>query len=140
VRTMKPFASLIALWRDRPGVLLSAAVALEMLIFVYSRTLGAHASVVGVIWSGSTRNTGFLLAVCAVEAFLAWRIWRNDSWAWYFLLYLVGISAGKTFVAVVTSFSLYSLGLQALLLAQVAILVSPAVRGRRSRAMAVSPR
>lgn len=131
MRIMQPLASLMALWRGRAGTLLWAVLVLEVLIFVYAWIAGAHTRVVGVVWGETTSSTGFLLALCAVEAFLAWRIWRGGSVAWFFLLFLVGISAGKTFAAVVSSFSPYSLGLLVLLFAQVTLLVSPAVRGPR---------
>lgn len=120
----------MTLWRSRAGVLLSAVVVLEASILVYAETAGAHTRIVGVIWNESTSSTGFLLAVCTVEAFLVWRVWRGGSVAWFFLLYLVGLSAGKTLAAVVSSFGLYSLGLLVLLLAQFTLLISPAVRGR----------
>lgn len=128
-------------WRVAVG-----SLGLEASIFVYAKTVGAHTSVVGVVWSETTSNTGFLLALCAVEAFLVWRvwrvwrIWRGDYWPWFLLLYLVGVSAAKTLAAMVFPFGLYSLGLEVLLLAQLALLISPAIRGRRHRTPVASSR
>ena len=133
VRTVQPLSSLTTVWRSRAGVLLSAVLVLAALIFVYARTAGAHTQLAGVIWSESTSSTGFLLAVCTVETFLAWRVWRGGSVAWYFLVYFVGLSAGKTLVAVASSFGLYGLGLLVLLLIQFTLLISPAIRARRRR-------
>jgi hypothetical protein len=130
---VQSWASLMTLWRSRAGVLLSAVLGLEASIFVYAKTVGAHNRVVGVVWSETTSSTGFLLALCVVEAFLVWRVWRGGYWPWFLLLYLVGVRAGKTLAATAFSFGLYSLGLEMLLLAQLALLISPAIRGRRHR-------
>jgi hypothetical protein len=131
VRTVRPLAGLMTLWRGRAGALLSAVVVLQALILVYARTAGAHARVAGVVWSASTGSTEFLLALSALEVFLIWRVWRGGPVAWTFLLILMAFTAGKTSAALVSSFGLYGAGLLVLLLAQVAFLVSPAVRARR---------
>jgi hypothetical protein len=124
---VKPLASLMKLWRTRAGVLLAGILALDALIFVYARTAGAHARGITLFWSGSTGSAGLQLAVCAVEAFLIWRVWRGGSVAWSLLLCLIGISTFKTLVAVVSSPGPYQLGLLILLIAQVTFLTSPAV-------------
>jgi hypothetical protein len=132
---VKPLASLMALWRTRAGVLLSGLLALDALIFVYAKTGGAHTGIVGVFWSASTSSTGFLLVVCAVEGFL---VWRGGSVAWSLLLYLIGLNAVKTLIAVVSSLGPYQVGLLVLLVAQLTLLISPAVREHRP-GMPVTP-
>ena len=128
----------MTLWRSHTGVLLSAVLVLEALIFAYAKTVGPHIRGLGIFWSAS--NTGFLLAACAVDAFLMWRVWRGGSVAWFILLYLVGVSAEKTLFAIVSAFDLYGLGLLVLLLAQFTLLISPAIRARRHRSPVASSR
>jgi hypothetical protein len=128
----------MTLWRSRAGVLLSAVFVLDASLFVDAKTVGPHIRGLGVFWGAS--NTSFLLAACAVDAFLMWRVWRGGSVALFLLLYLVGVSAGQTISAMVSSFDLYGLGLLVLLLAQFTLLISPAIRARRHRSPVASSR
>jgi hypothetical protein len=118
----------LGLWRTRARALLIALVILDASILVDARTAGIGSRVMGVFWSGVTSNTSFMLAACAVEAFLIWCVWRRGLVAWYLLLYLVGLNAIKTLLASASSPGFYLLGLLAMLVAQFAILISPAVR------------
>lgn len=111
---------MIRKWRATPRQLLGAFVALDILLLIYTRTAGASLNA-GQPVSGQ-------LAWTALDGWLVWRIWRHGRVAWAVLLVLSVLPLLQMAVGAVWPWNLYVLGLLALAVAQVALLLSPAVR------------
>jgi hypothetical protein len=112
---------MIRLWRDQAGVLLIAFIALDVLIFTATRTVGASLNAAQPV-------TGQLIGL-ALDALLVWRIWRGGRVAWTVLLIL---TAGLLLLVVMAAAWPWSgelVVMLAVLASQTVILLSPAVRG-----------
>jgi hypothetical protein len=106
-------------WKHSPGPLLAAVVLLDWLLLIYTRTVGAEANdgnpVAGqIFWALVT--TG-----------LTWLVWRRRRLAWGVLVILDSWTLAQLVLGadIVTA---YIVTLLVVIAAQVAALLSPAVR------------
>jgi len=118
---------MVEIWRSGARELLVVYMVLDLLEFAYTRTAGANLN-------GDASVVGQLLWL-ALEAFLAWHVWRGRSIAWTILMVINGLIVLAAVLGAAWPWKLYLLGLLAFTGAQLALLLSPAVRsrGRRSR-------
>ena len=97
-----------------------AFMVLDGLTFAYTRTAGASPNA-GQPIAGQ-------LIWLALDGLLVWRIWRRGRIAWTVLLILTGLPLILILLGAVWPFPPYLLGLLAVIVAQTALLLSPAVR------------
>lgn len=112
---------LAQVWRHRPATVISACIALEVLLFVYTRTAGAHLN--------SAEPVENQVLWLLLDLFLLYRIRRGGSLAWGVLLGLQVLALLAVSLGVVV-WDAYVVGLMSLAVAQPALLLSPAVRRR----------
>jgi hypothetical protein len=108
-------------WRGQAGWLLLAFMVLDGLTLAYTRTAGASLN--------TGQPMGEQLIWLALDAFLVWRIWRRGSIAWTVLLILTASQLILILVGAIWPYPPYLVGLLAVIAAQAALLLSPAVRG-----------
>lgn len=102
------------------GPLLAAFVLADLVLMIYTHTLGAGLN------HGNDSLYGQQVIWLGIDAFLARRIWLGARWAW--TLALVTTLLPMPFVLIGGVISVYIAGLWVLVLAQAGMLLSPAVR------------
>jgi len=111
-------------WRRGAGPLLIAFLVLDLAIFVYTETAGAKLN-------SHIDLTAQQVAWTVLDIFLVWRVWRGGRISWGILLVInIFVLAAMLFGA--QFLTAYATVLGALVVAQTAILVAPAVRHRVS--------
>ena len=122
-------------WRERSRAVLLAYVLLGVLASAYLHAYGSSLNggqgvPVAFIRVGAAHPGGELLGF-AVDAFLAWRVWRGGSISFVLLLFLNTLGAVVVLAAIVIAGgSVYLIGLLFFQLAGLLLLTSPAVRRR----------
>jgi hypothetical protein len=116
--------------RISAGRLLVAWLLLDLALLVFTQTAGAHynpASLADqrIVWT-------------AIDAFLVWRVWRGGRVAWTVLLVICVAPLALMVLGAIGPWSAYESGLLAFGLAQILILLTPAVRHHVSRGQQVS--
>lgn len=111
---------MVKAWRTAARPMLAGFLALDVLFLVYTRTFGtglnAHQPISRqVVW-------------LALDAWLAWRIWRRGRIAWTVLVVITGSLVLLIVIGAAWPWGWYLLGIQLLLVAQLILLLSPAVR------------
>jgi hypothetical protein len=110
--------------RISAGQLLITWLLLDLAILVFTQTAGARLN------SG---QMGQQVAWTAVDAFLVWRVWRGGRVAWALLIALDVIPLAVIPLGHVGPWGAYDGGLYVFLIAQLVILLAPAVRHHVSR-------
>jgi hypothetical protein len=110
--------------RTPAGLLLVAFTLINIAFWIYTETAGSKLN-------AGTDVTAQQFAWTVVDAFLAWQVWRGRFWAWTVLLASTVLPLILSFIGGV--FSTYAGGLVVFLVAQLVILLTPAVRNRASR-------
>ena len=123
------------LWRERTRAVLLVHVLLGVLadayVHAYGRSFnGGQGLQVAFMSVGATHPGGELLGF-AIDAFLAWRVWRGGSIAWALLMFLNTLFAVVGVAAIaIAGGSVYLTGLVVFDLAGLLLLTSPTVRRR----------
>lgn len=112
---------MVRIWRSAAGTLLFLFMLIDLATFVVAQTVGARLN-------AGSGQAGQQVAWTAVDAFLVWRIWRGGNWAWAVLLVISVLPLVMLLAAAIFPLDAYILALGAFGVAQVAILLSPAVR------------
>lgn len=118
------------LLRDRAGRLLAAFLVLDVAIWVYTATAGSRLN------AGTEVNPQQFLWT-AVGLFLVWRVWRGSRIAWALLLGINLLVVAELFFGL-GRLSVYVSGLWVCIVAQLVVLLAPAIRHHLSRTQPVS--
>jgi len=102
------------------ALIIAAFLILDALIIVYTRTAGASLD--------SHQPIGGQLVMLALHTGLAWRIWHRSPVAWTILLALTSILTILILFGASWPWSPLVLGFAAMLAAQIALLLTPAIR------------
>lgn len=108
------------IWRST-ALLLLAFMALDMAVLIYMATAGARLN-------AGTYLSGQQFAWTVLDAFLVWRVWRGERWAWTVLLVISIVVLAELVLGLHWSWSAYAAGLWVFDIAQLLILLAPAVR------------
>jgi hypothetical protein len=121
---------MIQAWRRRPGTLLIAFELLDLLSFVFARSVGPYVDQPSADQWPTVAGQVFWLAL---DGLLAWRIWRRGRAAWAVLLALTTIPLGMFLVGLFTAgtaWLAFRVVAGTILAAQTVLLMSPAIRKR----------
>jgi hypothetical protein len=116
--------------RATAGRLLIGWLLIDLALFVYTQTAGAHYN------SGSEANQQ--IAWTALDAFLVWRVWRGGRIAWGLLIAMDVIPLAMMLLGGVGPWRAYDSVLYVFVIAQLVILLTPAVRHHVSRGQQLS--
>lgn len=106
------------IWLTGAAELIIACLGLELLLLVYQ-----------LYGAGDGRSQlGKLVFWCAVDVVLLWRIWRRGRASWVVLVVLDGLAIAELLLGLAWPWGLYETGLLVIVLAQLVLLVSPAIR------------
>jgi hypothetical protein len=108
----------LRIWRKSTAELIIACLGLELLLLLY-QLYGAE---------DGGAQLGKLVFWCAVDVLLLWRVWRRGRASWLVLVILDGLAIAELLLGLVWPWGLYETGLLVIVLAQLVLLVSPAVR------------
>jgi hypothetical protein len=106
------------MWRTGAGPLLVGFMLLDVAIFAYTETAGAR---INAHFDLTAQQTGWTV----LDAFLVWRVWRGGRAAWAVLF---GLNLIALALLVAGAWSAYASALWAFGIAQIVILLTPAVR------------
>jgi hypothetical protein len=107
------------LWRADAGPLLIAFMALDLAIWIYTGTAGARLNAGHDLTAQEALWT-------ALDGFLVWRVWRGGRVSWAILLVLGIVPLAQMTLG--GGWTAYGSGLAAFMVAQICILLAPAVR------------
>lgn len=122
-------------WRERTRAVLLGYVLLGLLaqayVHAYGHSFNGGQGVEVAFASVGTIHQGGALLGFAIDAFLAWRVWRGGSISFTILLFLSTLIAVLGVAATaIAGGSVYLAGLLAFSLAGLALITSPAARRR----------
>ncbi len=112
------------LWRTNAGLLLIAFMLLDIAIWAYTETAGSRIN-------AHIDLTAQQVAWTALDAFLVWRVWHGGRLAWAVLLGLNILPFALMLFG--GAWSAYASALYVFVIAQILILLTPAVRDHVSR-------